>query len=175
MSAQYQSGLGIEHPYSHQIMIGSTLFFFITWLLDTFLVQLFVDLRNGVPLIIRIFLFVVTVGFSFILMNTSQKKIFSQSKSQEGLVSDGVYALVRHPLYLSIPGLYLAFTFLSFSVLSLLSIIVIFYFFNKMVEFEEKELVNILGDVYSDYMIRVPRWIPRLSAINELIFLSNDN
>ena len=172
MSTQHQPGLGIEHPYSHQIMIGSVTFFFLTWMLDTFFIQWFVDLRNGVPIIVRIFLFVLTVIFSFILMNTSQKKIFSPSNSPKGLVSDGIYGIVRHPLYLSIPVLFLAFTFLSLSLLSLIAILIVFYFFNKMVVFEEKELVHILGEDYREYMNKIPRWIPRLSSILGLIFVS---
>ncbi|MHA1978313.1 MAG: methyltransferase family protein [Candidatus Hodarchaeales archaeon] len=175
MSAQHQPGVGIEHPYSHQIMIGSAVFFFFTWIFDTFFIQLFVDLRNGVSIVIRIILFVLTISLSFILMNKSQKKIFSQSHDRTGLVSDGVYALVRHPLYLSIPILYIAFTFLSLSILSIISIIFIFYFFNVMVDFEEKELVKILGDGYRNYMNNTPRWIPRLSAIYRLVFSSNHN
>ncbi|MHA2289249.1 MAG: methyltransferase family protein [Promethearchaeota archaeon] len=172
MSTQHQPGLGVEHPYSHQIMIGSVLFFFITWILDTFFIQLLVDVRNGVPLIIRAFLFVITLVISIVLMNTSQKKIFSHSDKNQGLVSDGVYSIVRHPLYLSIPVLYLAFTLLSLSVLSFTSILLIFYFFNKMVDFEEVELIKILGNNYRDYMNNVPRWIPRLPSIFRFIFVS---
>ena len=165
MSSQYRSGVGFEHPYSHQIMIGSAIFFFLVWILDSFLFQVFVDIRNLVPFVLRIFLFLITTGLSFLLMNTSQKKIFSPPKDSTGLVSDGIYAVVRHPLYLSIPVLYLAFVFLSFSLISSIPVFITFFFFNWMVEFEEEELVKILGNEYVTYMRNVPRWIPRPKSL----------
>ncbi len=175
MSSHHQPGLGIEHPYSHQIMIGSAVFFFLTWILDTFFLQLFIDLRKSIPLIFRIVIFTITLVLAFILMNSSQKKIFSESQTEPGLVSDGIYALVRHPLYLSIPLLYMAFSLLSVSILSFFSILFIFIFFDRMVVFEEKELVNILGDVYREYTQLTPRWIPRFSNLYQLIFASRDD
>ncbi len=162
MSSQHQHGVGIEHPYSHQIMIGSLVFFFLTWGLDTFYIQLFVELRNSVPLLLRILLFLMTVIISFLMMKKSESLIFSTQNEPKSLVSGGIYGFIRHPLYLSIPVLYLAFVLLSFSILSILSILVIFYFFNRMVVFEENELIKILGDEYLQYMSNVPRWIPRL-------------
>jgi protein-S-isoprenylcysteine O-methyltransferase Ste14 len=49
------------------------------------------------------------------------------------------------------------------SFLSFIPWIIAVFFFNRMVIFEENELINILGDEYRNYMKRVPRWIPRPS------------
>ncbi len=162
MPVKHKPGIGYEHPYSHHIQIGSIVVFFLVWLLDTFLIKFALDIRNLIPFIIRLILFVIVAIVSYLLINYSHKKIFLPSDQKNRLVNDGVYSYVRHPMYLSIIVLLLAFILLSFSFLSLVSWIIAVFLFNRMMMFEEAELLKILGNEYQNYMNQVPRWIPRI-------------
>ena len=167
MSSKHKPGIGYEHPYSHHIQIGSIVVFFLVWLLDTFLIKFALDIRNLIPFIIRLILFVFIAIVSYLLINSSHKKIFLPSDQKSQLVTDGVYSYVRHPMYLSIIVLLLAFSVLSISFLSIISWVITVFLFNSMMKFEEAELLKILGGEYQNYMNQVPRWIPRISILKK--------
>ena len=99
------------------------------------------------------------------MFNSSHNKVFSSSDESTGIISDGVYSYLRHPMYLSVLMLLLAFVVLSVSFLSFIVWIIAFFLFDRMVIFEENELIKILGKEYRDYTKHVPRWIPRLSSV----------
>ena len=162
MSVKHKPGIGYEHPYSHHIQIGSIVVFFIVWFFDTFLIEFALDIRNLIPFIIRLILFVIVAIVSYLLINSSHKKIFLPSDQKLRLVTDGVYSYVRHPMYLSIIVLLFAFSLLSISFLSLVSWVIAVILFDRMMMFEEAELLKILGNEYQNYMNQVPRWIPRI-------------
>jgi protein-S-isoprenylcysteine O-methyltransferase Ste14 len=167
MAHNHKPGIGYEHPNSHQIQIGSVIAFFLVWLLDTFIIQFALEIRNLIPIAFRLILFVLFVIVSYLLFNFSHQKIFLPSDQKSQLVTDGAYSYIRHPMYLSIIVLLLAFFLSSFSFLSLLPLFVAIFFFNKMMTFEETELLNILGIEYQNYMSQVPRWIPRFFSLKK--------
>jgi protein-S-isoprenylcysteine O-methyltransferase Ste14 len=81
-------------------------------------------------------------------------------KASVGLVSDGFYAIVRHPLYL----LTLIFLFLSPVMTvqrALLTILSLIYFVLGAL-IEEQRLLEEFGDRYRHYQLRVPFMIPIL-------------
>jgi len=163
----HKPGIGYEHPNSHHIQIGSIVVFFLVWLFDTFFIEFALDIRNFIPFVIRLILFVIVALFSYLLINSSHKKIFLPSDQKPQLVTDGVYSYVRHPMYLSIIVLLLAFSLLSVSFLSLISWVISIFLFNRMMIFEEAELLKIPGIEYRDYMNQVPRWIPRITTLKK--------
>ena len=164
MNPHNHSVIGKEHPYSHQIQIGSVIGFFLILILDFFFIRFLTqEVEDIIPLYFRVPLFLFLVIYAFILVNYSHNKIFSKSNESPHLVSSGVYSYTRHPMYLSILVLLLSFLVLSLSFLSFIPWIIAVFLFNRMVIFEENELINILGDEYRNYMKRVPRWIPRPS------------
>lgn len=165
MSVKHKPGIGYEHPYSHHIQIGSIVVFFLVWLSDTFLIEFALDIRNLIPFPIQLILFVAVAFVSYYLITSSHKKIFLPSDQKSRLVTDGAYSYIRHPMYLSIIVLLLAFILLSLSFLSLVPWVIAVFMFNRMMTFEEAELLKNLGNEYQNYMNQVPRWIPRFSLI----------
>ncbi|MHA2167691.1 MAG: hypothetical protein ACXAAT_17740, partial [Candidatus Hodarchaeales archaeon] len=113
MSDKHKPGIGYEHPNSHQIQIGSIVAFFIIWLLDSFLIQFALDIRNIVPLALRVILFIIGLIVSYLLFNYSHEKIFLPPGQKSQLVTDGAYSYVRHPMYISVLVLLLSFYFIS--------------------------------------------------------------
>ena len=165
MSHNHKPGIGLEHPYSHQIQIGSVVAFFLIWLVDSFFIQFALEIRNLVPLALRLILFVLGIIITYLLFNYSHEKIFLPPGQKSELATDGAYSYVRHPMYLSVLMLLLSYYFLSLSFFALIIWIVAAFFFDRMMIFEEAELLKALGTEYQEYMNQVPRWIPRLSSL----------
>lgn len=79
--------------------------------------------------------------------------------TQKELVTNGVYGVVRHPLYFA--GL-LIFTFNAHITINSLTVTVLadaYFLFGMFIE--ERRFLKIFGDQYRVYMKRVPRFIPR--------------
>ena len=98
------------------------------------------------------------IGFGLYLIENSHKAVFGKIADKPGLIDSGVYAWVRHPMYLGILLFCLGFLFITLSLLSLGIWIVFFIIYDKMATYEEKDLVRILGNEYIDYQNRVPKW-----------------
>jgi len=95
----------------------------------------------------------------------------SQSTGQR-LISEGPFAFVRNPLYLSNFMIVLGFTVFGGKLwlmgLTVLLFLVQYYF---IVAYEENLLVAKFGEEYEDYMLRVPRWIPeRLPSLDTVVW-----
>ena len=87
-----------------------------------------------------------------------------QEKPPRGLKLDGIHKYVRHPLYtgtlLFIWGLFFIFPVLS----NLIACIIITGYVLIGVKFEEKKLLQQFGNLYSEYISRVPMLIPGLKS-----------
>lgn len=84
------------------------------------------------------------------------------TKHPERLITEGVYATIRHPryvqLYLGLLGSALIANYLSLYLVTALW----FPGLYVIVRLEEKELRERFGPVYEDYCRRVPRFLPRI-------------
>ncbi|MGD8386069.1 MAG: isoprenylcysteine carboxylmethyltransferase family protein [Desulfobacteraceae bacterium] len=95
----------------------------------------------------------------------SQKKIGAvPALKQKGtLVTDGIYRVVRHPLYMSNGMLALGMALLMNSLYALLFSIPYSLGFLLIIHFEERMLIEQYGEEYRAYQRRVPwRMIPKL-------------
>lgn len=78
------------------------------------------------------------------------------------LIDTGPFARVRNPLYLGNILLWLGLALSArLSWLAPLILILLAFEYHAIVRWEEGLLTARLGDSYSEYMTRVPRWIPR--------------
>lgn len=79
------------------------------------------------------------------------------------LVTDGVYAHTRNPMYLAVLLIVLAQAFLSRSVSILWWAAGCWIgFHNRVISYEEPHLARKHGESYETYCERVPRWLPRV-------------
>ena len=158
-------GLGSEHPLCDRVQLLMLIFFFVVWGLDSlgffmfgystiiFQALAFPPLLAGT---------VLSLAFSFYLVSKSHKAVLEQVQDPPQLVDSGVYAWVRHPMYLGILLFCLAFLFVSVSLVSIGMWIGFFVFYDRMATYEEKSLIEILGEPYIAYQKRVSKWFPRL-------------
>jgi protein-S-isoprenylcysteine O-methyltransferase Ste14 len=101
-------------------------------------------------------------GFGVYLALKSHEAVFPEDAGEPRLLESGVYSWVRHPMYLGTFLFCLGFSFAIVSLLSVGILIGFFVFYDKMATYEEKDLVSKLGQEYTSYQERVPKWIPRL-------------
>jgi protein-S-isoprenylcysteine O-methyltransferase Ste14 len=100
------------------------------------------------------------LGLSFYLVSKSHKAVLEQVHDPPQLVDSGVYAWVRHPMYLGTLLFCFAFIFISVSLVSIAIWIAFFIFYDRMATYEEKSLIEILEDPYITYQKQVSKWFP---------------
>lgn len=82
-------------------------------------------------------------------------------KNGSELITDGIYGLVRHPIYTSILMAMFALFLVHGSLTKLVILLLSSLFFNVKAKFEEKELLNKFS-TYQNYMCNTGRFIPKL-------------
>jgi protein-S-isoprenylcysteine O-methyltransferase Ste14 len=153
-----------EHPHvagearhSHTIQISLFLFFIIIWILDSFIFR-FTAYVYHVPLFLNVLAAIPVFITAAYLM--SQSHIVFEGEEPH-VVDHGVYAHVRHPMYLGSILLYAAFWVTTLSLLSLIPLLTVILGYNYLATQEEELLEAKFGDEYQDYKNRVRKWIPQ--------------
>ena len=132
------------------------------WIFDSFVFN-WTDLsRNFLNFCIRSFgaVFIFTVGVY--LARKVHDILFESNAAKNGVIREGPFARIRHPLYLSTILFYMALLFFNPTILSLLVFAIILGFYDFIARYEEKILLEKFGEDYRRYIDSVPRWIPRL-------------
>ncbi len=158
-------GLGSEHPLCDRIQLFILVLFLVVWGIDS--LSFFMFGCSTVILQVSAFraLLAGTTLFlclSLYLVSKSHKAVLEQVLDPPQLVNSGVYAWVRHPMYLGTLLFCLSFLFISVSLVSIGIWIAFFIFYDRMATYEEKSLIELLGKKYRSYQKRVSKWIPKL-------------
>ncbi|MDP9427875.1 MAG: isoprenylcysteine carboxylmethyltransferase family protein [Actinomycetota bacterium] len=80
----------------------------------------------------------------------------------ERLVTTGIYAHTRNPMYLGHLVFLTGLTLLTRSPLSLAVTAGLVHWFDERARTDHHRLISIFGDPYREYAARVPRWLPGL-------------
>ncbi len=161
-SKQHHFGQGKlpgEHPYGDLGQIVFIFIFLIVWVLDSFVFKFSTVLAVYIPLAVRLILAALLFGISFYLFRASHHVVSEARESERKLLHTGPFSKVRHPLYLSVLVLYLAFIVATLSLASFVLWIFIFVFYNFIAAYEEKQLLVVFEQDYAEYIKKVPRWI----------------
>ena len=117
----------------------------------------FLQLASWVLLITSIY--PVTAGFILLKKSGKPEKDFENTTV---LIDSGIYAYIRHPLYLSLillgTGIMLKDTAPAQVVLGFVNVAAIY--FTAIIE--EREMITRFGDSYRDYMKRTRMFIPKI-------------
>ena len=159
----HRMGAGREHPQTHLIHIICITGFIVVCISDSVFFSFSTFLTNYVPRIIRIILFSIFLIIALLFMKLSGNAVFHHDQEEKPLVKTGIFAHVRNPMYLGTPLIFIAFIFLTLSLISIVPTVITMFLFNNMVKFEEKDLEKIFGQEYLEYKKKVPRWVPRLT------------
>jgi protein-S-isoprenylcysteine O-methyltransferase Ste14 len=155
-------GLGSEHPLCDRIQLLMLILFFVVWGVDSLSFFMF----GYSTVILEVFAFpallagtILFLCLSLYLVSKSHKAVLEQVSDPHQLVDSGVYAWVRHPLYLGSLFFCLSFLFISVSLVSIGIWIAFFIFYDRMATYEEESLIKILGKQYTAYQKRVSKWL----------------
>ena len=118
MKEQRHPEMGKEYPRTDQILYFSTILFFAIWIIDSFLFRFSTAFARYVPDVLRVVLFLCLEAVAVVLGYSSHESLFSNKHEEFKLIKTGVFAWVRHPLYLSILLAYLGFIFGAMSLVS---------------------------------------------------------
>jgi protein-S-isoprenylcysteine O-methyltransferase Ste14 len=151
-----------EHPLGGIGQIVIELAFSVTWGVDTFFLNHSTFLNDTLPFTIRLPLAVVVLVMAGYLSRTGLNIVFGETRVEPAVIRKSVFSIVRHPVYLGEILLFLGLLLLSVSLAALLIWLVAIVFLVFAARYEEKLLLQTLGDSYRQYMQDVPMWIPRL-------------
>jgi protein-S-isoprenylcysteine O-methyltransferase Ste14 len=158
-------GLGSEHPLCDRIQLLMIILFFVLWGIDSLSFFMFgysTVILNAVSFPALLIGTILFLCLSLYFVSKAHKAVFDEGCDQPKLIDSGVYAFVRHPMYLGTLLGCLSFLFISVSLLSIVIWIAFFIFYDRMATYEEKSLIDILGEEYIAYQKRVSKWLPRL-------------
>lgn len=159
--AQHREELAGEHPWGDAGQIGLAILFGVVWIADTFFLRHTTLLNRYVPLVLRLALALVLFCASGYLAQRGILIMFGEPEKEPGVIEEGVYSLVRHPIYLGEILLYLGFLMLSLSLAAAVVWLGVIVFLHYISRYEERLLLERFGEAYEEYRREVPMWIPR--------------
>ena len=163
--------MGKSHPPDHHNLAGEHAFtdggqlillvvFLGVWVTDSFVFHYSVLAAESVPLSVRLPVAAVILFISAYLALTAHRQVFGGDARAGGLITSGVFSLVRHPMYL---GSWLFFCGLVSATLSYASagvVLVMAVFYCYVARYEERLLIKTFGAEYQEYRTRVPMVFP---------------
>ncbi|MBN1834570.1 MAG: isoprenylcysteine carboxylmethyltransferase family protein [Spirochaetales bacterium] len=155
-----RSHLAGEHAFTDVGQLILLAIFLAVWVTDSFLFRYSLIGAAVVPVYVRIPLGVAALAAAAALALPAHKAVFGNSDREPGLVTGGVFARVRHPMYLGSWLLPVALTLLTGSVAAAAVCVVILLFYLGVSRHEERLLLEKHGAAYREYMGRVPWFFP---------------
>ena len=80
--------------------------------------------------------------------------------AQGGLVTDGVYAFVRHPQYTGLFLIIVGFLVQWPTLLTVLMASLLIYAYMRLARSEERKMIQRFGRAYAEYAARTPAFFP---------------
>ena len=159
MKSMIRNDEDAELPHAHLLQAVYLILFSIVWSLDSFIFNFSTLLTNFIPLVLRVVLALGVLALGFGMTSWGHWLLFN--KKLPGLVTIGIFAHVRHPMYLGFILAYLGCIVGTMSLLSVIPWLLIIHLHIKMANYEEQELGQRFGKEYLEYKRKVPKWIPR--------------
>ena len=153
-----------EHPLTDIGQLILFLAFTFTIVLDIFILKYSSKIIRKQPGSIALILFLLffVMGGYFICTSHKIVTILKKSEKESEMVTDGVFNIVRHPLYFGSILIFFSFIVLSYFILAFLVWLVICFFYYFVSLYEEKLLIKRFGEKYKEYQKRIPMFIPFL-------------
>lgn len=149
-----------EHIFSDLGQLILLVIFLISWIADSFFFKYSIFLNSYFPLYLKLPLAAIILFISGYLARAGLKIVFGQVREQPAVIQEGVFQIIRHPIYLAAVLLYLGLLILSFSIISFGIWFIIILFYIYISKHEEKLLIEKFGRDYQEYMNEVPMFLP---------------
>ncbi|NVM28470.1 MAG: isoprenylcysteine carboxylmethyltransferase family protein [Candidatus Helarchaeota archaeon] len=157
------SGKEPEMPKSHLIHVSSAIIMVSLLIIDS-LLNITTWILEFIPWYINLALCVFFLVFAMLFILRSHKALFGgyfKSVSEPStLITDGIFAQVRHPMYVGIILIHLSFVLLVGSLIGFGVWIAIIILYNWLANYEEDYLDELYGEQYQDYKKHARKWLP---------------
>ena len=150
-----------EHKTGDAGQIILAVIFIGVWVADTFFLKFSTMFSHYIPDYVKIPVAVILFAIAGYLAIKGMGIVFGKVRETPVVIKDGVFAVIRHPIYLSEILVYLGFLIMSLSLACVFIWIIIIVFMHYISLHEEKLLLERFGDDYRQYMKDVPMWIPQ--------------
>ena len=151
-----------EHPYGDRGQVVCLILFVLTWALDSFVFKRTTMPAGVIPLSVRLAAAGLVFALAICLVEKGHRIISDDSLGDQGLVKEGAFARLRHPLYGGSLLFYLSLFLATLSLAALAVWCLMAVFYNVIAGYEERLLLAKYGQEYRDYRQKVPRWFPRI-------------
>jgi protein-S-isoprenylcysteine O-methyltransferase Ste14 len=159
-SHTHRDSLVGEYVYGDIGQLVFLIIFLMVWIADSFIFRYSTFLTRYISNFIRVPIALVIFFVSGLLAKDGLNMVFGKKREEPHMITTGAFSFVRHPIYLALILLYLGFILLSLSLLSILVWILIIIFYYMISRYEEKLLIKAFGSAYSEYMRKVPMFLP---------------
>jgi protein-S-isoprenylcysteine O-methyltransferase Ste14 len=159
-SHEHRMDLAGEYRWGDTGQILFLLVFIIGIVLDVFFIKVYSSFQDFFPWYIRLIVSVILIFVAGYFSQKAHKKIFQEERKELMVIKTSVFSIIRHPMYFGSILLFLAFVILSASVIALIIFVIIVLFYYFLCRYEERLLIEKLGDEYKNYMKKVPMLIP---------------
>jgi protein-S-isoprenylcysteine O-methyltransferase Ste14 len=133
--------------------------FLLVWALDSFFWRRTTFLAEVVPLPLRLVLLALVLAAATLLVRSGHR-VINHERPGAGVVSNGAFRYVRHPLYLGSVLFCLGLALSSASLAALALAGGIFVFYDHIATYEETWLEARHGEAYRGYRVRTGKWWP---------------
>ena len=161
-SHAHRDDLTGEHSFSDAGQLLFAVLFGVIWIADTFFLRWTTGLNQLVSQWIRIPFAAVVLILSGWSARSGLKVIFGEIRETPTVVRDGIFGVVRHPVYLSEILMYVGCLILSPSWAAAIVGLPAGVFLYYLCRHEEKLLLDRFGKEYEDYMRDVGMWFPKV-------------
>ena len=135
--------------------------FFAVWVADSFFLHLTTQLTSWVPSWVRGPFAILLLGLSIYCAWSGLMIVFGGVRETPAVIRNGIFGVVRHPVYLSEVLLYAALSLFTMSLASCVVGLAATSFLYYLSRYEEKLLLKRFGKEYRSYMREVGMWFPR--------------
>ena len=149
-----------EHRLGDTLQLVFLGIFLAVWISDTFFLRYSTFLSGEINYLIRFSAGTIILVFAGILARRGLRIIFGEVRQTPHVIDKGVFAIVRHPIYLGSILTYLGLLCFSLSIASTAVWILIIVFYWLISRYEEKLLIGRFGDEYLEYRKKVPMLFP---------------
>jgi protein-S-isoprenylcysteine O-methyltransferase Ste14 len=149
-----------EHPAGDAGQLILAVIFLTVWVADSFFLKYTTFLSGYIPLPVRVILSAAVLALGGYLAKKGHDIVFGQVREKPGIFREGVFGLVRHPLYSGGILFYAGLLFLSPSLAAGAVWLAAIAFYIYIARHEEKLLIREFGDEYREYMREVPLLFP---------------
>ena len=152
-----------EHRWGDTGQLILFVIFLGVWISDSFFFHFSTFLQQDVPNYVRLALGAPVLLAGWFLARRGMKEVFGTSREKPGVISTGVFRLVRHPIYTGALLLYLGLILITLSLASAAMWPIILLFYYLICRYEERLLTEEFGNDYLEYKSKTGMLFPKFT------------